>query len=199
MSSPSTFRRPIGLAVLAVITGLAGLVAAFVLTVERFALLADPDAALACDFSVVVQCGANLTSAQGAVFGFPNPLIGIAGYSVVIAVGVSVLAGALYRRWFWLLFAAGTTAALAFVIWLIVQSIFVIGTLCPWCMVVWAATIPLFFASVLHAGRIGAIPLPPSVRRAAVGAYGWIPLVSVLCYIVVAVVAQVRLDLLQYL
>ena len=31
-------------------------------------------------------------------------------------------------------------------IWLIGQSIFDLGTLCPWCMIVWVVTIPLFLA-----------------------------------------------------
>ncbi len=196
---PTAPRRPIGLAILALIAGTAGLIAAFVLTIERFASLEDPDAALACDFSVIVQCGANLASAQGAVLGFPNPLLGIAGYAAVIAIGASVLAGAVYRRWFWLAFATGMAIAFGFVVWLIGQSIFVIGTLCPWCMVVWAATIPLFLTAVLHAVRTGAIGLPARARRAASGAYGWIPLITVLSYILIAVLAQIRLDVLGQL
>ena len=34
-------------------------------------------------------------------------------------------------------FNLGVAAALVFVFWLIYQSIFVLGTLCPWCMVTW--------------------------------------------------------------
>ena len=37
----------------------------------------------------------------------------------------------------------GTLAAAGFVHWLIYQSLYRIGALCPYCMVVWAATIPL--------------------------------------------------------
>lgn len=199
MSPPPVHSRPVSLAVLALIAGAAGLVAAFALTIDRFALLEDPDAVLGCDFSVIVQCGANLASAQGEVFGFPNPLIGIAGYSAVITVGATVLAGAVYHRWFWLAFAVGTTAALGFVIWLIGQSVFVIGTLCPWCMVVWAATIPLGLAAVLHAARIGAFGRSARLRRISAHLYGWVPLITVLAYIVIASLAQVRLDVLGYL
>jgi hypothetical protein len=37
-----------------------------------------------------------------------------------------------------------------FVHWLIFQSAFVIGALCPYCMVVWAVTIPTFFYVTVH-------------------------------------------------
>ncbi|MFP7760705.1 vitamin K epoxide reductase family protein [Marisediminicola sp. LYQ134] len=192
-------RRPLGLAVFLVIAGAGGFVAAFALTVERIASLADPRAVLACDFSLLVQCGANLESPQGAVFGFPNPLLGIAGFTAVIAVGVGVLAGGRFARWFWALFTVGVTLAFAFVLWLIGQSIFVLGTLCPWCMVVWAVTIPLFYAVLAHSVRAGIVPAPTRVRSGAATLMTWLPLVTILSYLAVAVVAQLRLDVLDYL
>jgi uncharacterized membrane protein len=39
--------------------------------------------------------------------------------------------------------AIGTLLGAAFVHWLIFQSLYRIGALCPYCMVVWAVTIPL--------------------------------------------------------
>jgi hypothetical protein len=47
-------------------------------------------------------------------------------------------------RWYWLGLAGGTLLGVAFIQWLIFQSIYRIGALCPYCMVVWAVTIPLF-------------------------------------------------------
>ena len=64
-------------------------------------------------------------------------------------VGVAILAGARFARWFWWLFELGVAGAFVFVIWLIGQSIFVLGTLCPWCMVTWVVTIPTFYAVTL--------------------------------------------------
>lgn len=199
MPSTRAARRPVGLAVLLVIVGVVGFIAAFALTLDKLANLTDPDATLTCDFSVIVQCGANLSSAQGSVFGFPNPLIGIAGFTAVTAVGVGVLAGGRFARWFWLLFNLGVFGAFVFIVWLIGQSIFVLGTLCPWCMVVWAVTIPLFLAVTLHNAASGFIPLPARLRGAARRAHGWVPLITVVCYIAVAVIAQVRLDVIRYL
>ncbi len=192
----SKTRRPTALAVWLVIAGVIGWWAAFSLTMERIHLLMDADAVASCDFSVLVQCTANLESWQGQVFGFPNPILGLAGWVAPIVVGMAILAGARFARWFWWLFEAGLTVAFAFVIWLIIQSIFVLGTLCPWCMVTWIVTIPTYYAVTLHVLRTGILPAPTAVRRAAGTLMGWVPLLAVLSYAIIAVLAQVRLDVL---
>ncbi|MGF3055090.1 vitamin K epoxide reductase family protein [Microbacterium sp. YY-01] len=181
-------------AVWLIVAGIIGWWAAFQLTIEKFVLLADPSSELGCDFSVLVQCGANLNSPQGAVFGFPNPIIGLTGWMAPIVVGAALLAGARFRRWFWLLFGVGMTGALAFVAWLIGQSIFVLNTLCPWCMVTWAVTIPTFFATMVHIFREGAVPISSSARRRAEKWMTWVPLMTIAGFAVIAVLAQIRLD-----
>lgn len=186
--------RPTALAIWLIVAGVVGWFAAFQLTVERFKLLADPNATAACDISLLVQCGANLTSDQGSVFGFPNPILGLTGWMAPVVVGAALLAGARFARWFWLLFGAGVTAALVFVIWLITQSIFVLGTLCPWCMVTWTVTVPTFFAVMVHLLRIGALPAPRKVRTAAAGLMAWVPLISIVALAVVALIAQLNLN-----
>lgn len=196
MPHPRSRTRPTGLAVWLIVAGAVGWWAAFALTMERFHLLQQPGALASCDFSVLVQCTANLQSWQGSVFGFPNPLLGLAGWVAPIVVGAAVLAGARLARWFWLCFGAGIAFAFGFVVWLIGQSIFVLGTLCPWCMVTWAVTIPTFWAVGLHLLRAGELPAPGRVRRAAGTLMGWVPLLSVVSFAVVAVLAQIRLDVL---
>ena len=200
MASPSqTHTRPVALAVWLIIAGVIGWWAAFQLTLERIHLLADPNASLSCDFSILVQCRANLESWQGMVFGFPNPLIGLGAWVAPIVVGVAILARARFARWFWWLFEAGMVFAICFVIWLISQSIFVLGTLCPWCMVTWSVTIPSFFAVTLHIFRSGIVPAPAGVRKVAETLMGWVPLITVVAYAIVAVIAQLRLDVLNNL
>jgi len=191
--------RPVALAVWLMIGGVIGWAAAFALTIERLHLLEDGTATASCDFNLVVQCGANLTSAQGSVFGFPNPLLGLTGWMAPIVVGAAILAGARFARWFWVLFWAGTAFAFGFVVWLISQSIFVLGTLCPWCMVTWFVTIPTFYIVTLHLLRSGVVPLPRRARGVAATLTGWVPLLAVLSYVAIAVVAQVRLDWIGYL
>ena len=197
MPEPRSHPRPTALAVWLVLAGAVGWWAAFSLTMEKFRSLADPDAIASCDFSVLVQCSANLGSWQGSVFGFPNPILGLAGWVAPIVVGLAILAGARFARWFWLLFGLGMLFAFGFVCWLIAQSIFVLGTLCPWCMVTWVVTIPTFYAVTLHLVRDGMLPAPAPVRRTADRLMSWVPLLAILSYAVIAVLAQVRLDVLS--
>lgn len=191
--APAT-TRPYGYAITLIVAGIIGWIAAFALTVEKFALLINPTDALTCDISPLVQCSKNLDSAQGSLLGFPNPILGLGGWAVVIVVGFALLAGARFDRWFRILFNVGVTLALALVIFLIITSIFFLGTLCPWCMVTWVVTIPTFLMVTLNNLRDGTIPVPARARSFFEGAYSWVPAISLVCYIVIAAIAQVRLD-----
>lgn len=188
-------RRVVGLPITFLVTGAIGLVASLALTLDKIALLENPNAQLSCNFSVLVGCSDNLNSAQGSVFGFPNPILGLVFWSAVITVGVGMLAGARFNGWFWVLFSIGTAAALALVIWFIVQSIFVLRVLCPWCMVTWSVTIPVFFVVVLHTLRSEWVPA--SIRKVASAGFFWIPIATLLCYVIIAVLAQAQLDVLS--
>jgi uncharacterized membrane protein len=187
--------RPVLFAGWLILAGAIGWWAAFSLTMERFHQLLNPGTAASCDFSVLVQCTANLQSWQGSVFGFPNPIIGLTGWVAPIVVGAAILAGARFAPWFWWTFWAGMLFAFGFVCWLIAQSSFVLGTLCPWCMVTWAVTIPTFYAVTLHLLRLPVVD-SPRVARFGAAAMGWVPVMAVVSYAVVAVIAQVRLDVL---
>lgn len=180
-----------------VLAGLIGLLASFQLTLGKLASLENPQESLTCDFSLLVQCSANIASDQGAVLGVPNPLIGLVTFSASMVVGAALLAGATFDRWFWLTFNAGVAAGMGFVGWMIFQSIFNLGTLCPWCMVTWAVVIPLFWAVTLRnlaAGGFGE-------RARGAGAYllTWVVPIVAATYLVVALLAQWRLDVLAHL
>jgi uncharacterized membrane protein len=197
MTDAVAVRRTLPLAIVLIVTGAIGWWAAFSLTLDKLAVLENPQADLDCNFSVIVQCGVNLGSWQGAVLGFPNPLLGLAGFVAPIAVGVALLAGATFARWFWIAFNIGVAAALGFCIWLMYQSIFNLGTLCPWCMLVWSVVIPMFWTLTLANARAGIF----GSRFETIGSrlYGWVPAITIASYIIIAIVAQVRLDVLSYL
>lgn len=135
---------------LLVIGGILGFAAAFILTVERIELLKNPAYVPSCSISPILSCGSVMTKPQAAVLGFPNPLLGIAGFAVVVTIGMALLAGARLPRWFWLGLHAGATIGVGFIHWLIVQSLYSIGALCPYCMVVWVVTIPIFWYVTLY-------------------------------------------------
>ncbi len=130
------------------ITGAVGWWGAMALIIERVRSLADPNYEIACDVNPLLSCGSVMATPQASLLGFPNPLLGVTGFVAPMAVGVALLAGARFDRWFWGLFLSGVSVAFLFVLWLFQQSVFVIGVLCPYCMVVWAAAIPLFWSTL---------------------------------------------------
>lgn len=192
-------KRPIAYGLWLIFAAVVGWIAAFSLTMEKFHLLEDPNAKASCDFSVVVQCGLNLGSWQGSVFGFPNPILGLAAWMAPLIIGVAVLGLVQFPKWFWSLFTLGVTAGLAFVIWLISQSIFVLGTLCPWCMVTWSVMIPTFFATWVYAGSRGLLYLPKSSEKIFAKLRSWVPLIVIISYFTIAFIAQMRLDFISTL
>lgn len=142
------------------VAGAMGALAATALLVEKLRVLADPEHVPTCSIDPVLSCGTVMTTPQAEAFGIPNPILGMIGFSVVTTVGVALLAGARFPRWFWLGLQAGTVFGAVFVHWLIFQSLYRIGTLCPYCMVVWAVTVPIFWYVTLHNIRMGHLPVP---------------------------------------
>lgn len=190
-------KRPTILAIFLIVFGIIGWIAAFALTVEKFALLTDPQADISCDLSPLVQCSKNLVSWQGSLFGFPNPILGLSGWIAPIVVGAAILSGARFNRVFWLLFNLGLVGAIALVIFLISQSIFVIGTLCPWCMVTWSVTIPTFLAVTFRNFKVGNFGASPRLKSIGSALYSWVPAITFILFIVIAVMAQLRLDVIN--
>lgn len=152
-------------AYLLIIGGSVGLWAAFQLSLHKLELLNNPTFVPSCDINPVVACGSVIESAQGAAFGFPNPFLGLAGFAVVVTIGMGLLAGAKFQRWFWLGLQAGVTFGAIFVHWLIFQSLYSIGALCPYCMLVWTVTIPLFWYVTLYNLRVGNIAATKKVSE----------------------------------
>jgi uncharacterized membrane protein len=188
------YRRPIGFAVFLIIAGVLGWYSSFDLTLEKIQTLINPDYVPSCNISPLVTCGPNMASWQGSLFGFPNPVIGVAAFVAPIVVGVAILAGARFAKWFWVLFNVGFALALAFVIWLMGQSIFVLGTLCPYCMLVWAVVIPLFFYVTAFNVKEGNFGNGETSREIGALVWPWIWILALLGYLVIVVMAQLRLD-----
>ena len=199
MVTETASKRPVILALFLIVFGIIGWIAAFALTVEKFALLTDPQAVLGCDLSPLVQCSTNLLSDQGALFGFPNPILGLSGWIAPIVLGAAILSGARFSRVFWLLFNLGVAAAMALVVFLIITSIFFLGTLCPWCMVTWVVTIPTFLAVTFRNVKVGNFGPGARLKRIGSTLYGWVPAITLILFIVIAVMAQVRLDVINRL
>lgn len=125
------------------IAGAIGLLSSITLTVEKIELLRNPSYVPSCNINPIVSCGSVMVTPQASLFGFPNPLLGIAGFTVVVVTGVLAVTKVPLPRWYWVGLAFGVLLGTVFVHWLIYQSLYRIGALCPYCMVVWAVTITL--------------------------------------------------------
>ncbi len=129
--------------------GIVALGAAFVLTLEKFHLYENPDAVLSCSINIVLNCSTVMQSWQSHVFGFPNMIIGLMAYAVVVTVAVVGLTGAKLPRWFWIAANVGFMLGLIFSYWLFFNSVYAIQVLCPWCLLVTAST-TVIFSTMLH-------------------------------------------------
>ncbi|GAB3301358.1 vitamin K epoxide reductase [Epidermidibacterium keratini] len=168
-------RAPRSLGWILTLGGIFGFLGAFILTIERLELLKDPNYMPTCSIDSVLQCSAVMTSNQAEAFGFPNPIIGIIAFPIVILTGVLALARVDLPAWYWRWTMVGMLYGLVFVGWLISQSLYEIRALCPYCMVVWAAMIPMFWRTLGYAassGKFGDAVAESAVGR-VLGRYWW--------------------------
>lgn len=122
------------------------LVASFVLSHDALKLAADPDVDLACSISVFIDCAKVGTTWQAEIFGFPNAFLGLITEPVLMTIAVAGLAGSRFPRWLMFATNCGALGGVVFAYWMLYQSTFVIGALCPWCLVVTVSTTFVFVA-----------------------------------------------------
>ena len=148
-----------GAFVVILVAGVVGLLASLELSIDAVRLAEDPLADLSCNISSTISCATVGLSWQASLLGFPNAFLGLMSQPVMITIAVAALGGVRFPRWFMLGAHAGFTLGLAFAIWLFVESYFVIGALCPYCMILYVTTIAAFAAitriNVLE-GHLGA-------------------------------------------
>lgn len=152
---------------LLLIGGVIALIASVMLSIEVFDRLKDPSFVPVCNLNPILSCTNVADSNQAHLFGFPNYFIGIAGYAAVAAIGAAMLAGARFARWFWRLTEAGLLFAVGFVTWLQFQTLYRIGALCIFCMIVWVCTIPMFWYTTLYNLDNGHLASPSKLKRPA--------------------------------
>lgn len=146
-----------------------GLIAAFVLSVEKIHLLENPNASLSCSFNIIFNCATVMKTWQASLFGFPNSYIGLMGYPVVITLAVAGLSGVRFPRRFLQMAQVGFGLGLIFAYWLFFTSVYVIGVLCPWCLVVTVATTIVFETLLRYNLRQNNFGLKPSLQARVEG------------------------------
>lgn len=154
-----------------IICGIVGVYCSFVLSQDKIRLLENPSTSLSCSIDPILSCGNVISSDQGHAFGFPNPFLGLAGFAAIITIGVAIIAGGKFKRWFWLMLEVGLLFALGFVHWLFLQSVYNIGALCLYCMAVWTITITSFWYITLYNIDQKHIKLPKGKSQ---NIYAWV-------------------------
>jgi len=153
------------------IAGLIGYTSAFVIMFDKVQILKNPAYVPSCNLNPIISCGSVMQSKQATAFGFPNPFLGLGAFPVVAVIGGAMLAGAKFKRWFWLGFNAGLLFALGFVHWLFFESVYRIHALCPWCMAVWVVSITGFWYVTLYNIDQKRLRLPKGTAQLI---YAWI-------------------------
>ncbi|MDR0848952.1 MAG: vitamin K epoxide reductase family protein [Propionibacteriaceae bacterium] len=130
-------------------SSLVSLTASFVLSIDALQIAADQDKILPCDISATLSCGTVARSWQAHLLGFPNAFLGLVAEPVVITIAIAALAKVKFPRGFMLAANIVYFAGFIFAYWLFVQAYFVIGALCPWCLLVTLST-TLVFSTLTH-------------------------------------------------
>lgn len=147
------------------IGAICSLVAAFVLSRDAIEIVKNPDAHLSCSVNIIVNCATVAKHPSATMFGFPNSFIGLMSEPIVITVAIAGLMGVKFPRKFMFVAQVFYTLGLIFALVLLSISLWVIGALCPWCLLVTLTTIMVWFAITRYNIRENNLYLPKSVSR----------------------------------
>lgn len=128
------------------ITSILALIAAFVLSIEAVELAKNPNAVFECSVNVIINCATVAKSSYASLLGFPNSFLAMIFEPVFILLAILLLIGVKLPKKFMFAIQILAVGALFFALGLFYISTALIGALCPWCMLVLASTIAMFFA-----------------------------------------------------
>lgn len=97
---------------------------------------------------------------QASVLGIPNSVFGLIMFGMLFMFSLTLLAGAVVRRWLWAVIELGALAGVIFMHYLFFESAFRLHTICPWCFGVWTVTIPVFWVITIRNLREGVFGYP---------------------------------------
>jgi len=174
------------------VTGAVGLFGAAMLSYERIRQQLFPNETLSCDLNVWVSCGSVMKRDQAHIFGFPNSWVGVVGFILVVGfAALQLFFNRQFSKRIWAGFMAGIGFALTFVGFLLSQSLFVIHILCPYCMLVWAATIPLFIHVTLWIRTTDVFDISEASKARAATWFAWSWVIAIMIELATAIVIYV--------
>ena len=80
---------------------LSGLIASFILTIDKFKVLKDAGYTPSCNINATLNCKSVMLSKQAEVFGFPNSIIGIGAFSIMLTIAVLLFLDLLFLKYFY--------------------------------------------------------------------------------------------------
>ena len=120
-----------------------GFLASFLQMIEKVTLLENPQAVLTCNINSVFSCTNILNAWQSSVFGFPNSLMCISLFAILLAVGLVGWTGGVINGKLRLVFQGMALFFIGFGFWYLWQSIFIVGSLCIYCIFCYAAVLAI--------------------------------------------------------
>ena len=189
MSAATSAARPTnrGTAIEMAVSGIVGLCASFVLSIEAWQLAADQGRTFSCDVSSVLSCSAVAATPQARVLGFPNAFLGIFFEAVVLTVSFALIAGVRFPKWYFLGVEALYTIGLIFAYWLFTQSYFVIHVLC---LLITITTTLVWFGLTRVCISQGVLPAPAWWRSVMKAGGDWLVVVLVIAAVLAMIVVR---------
>ena len=145
------------------LSGIVGFVASFLQMIEKVALLKSPGSPLICDINPIFSCSNVLNVWQSSVFGFPNALMCISFFMMMITIGLVGWTGGTINKNLRLVMQGFALFFVGFGFWYLWQGIFVVGSLCIFCLFCYAAVLAISFAWLRLNQR--ELPISKSARK----------------------------------
>jgi len=149
------------------VLGVIGLLASLVLSFEKYQVALDPSHTPSCSLNPIVACESVLASGTDSLLlNIPNSFIGIGLFAALTTIGVLMFAGATMKAWFWKMFYAGVTFGVGMVVFFLTQSLYSIGSVCLYCMTIWAVILALFVYSTIWLVQQEILRVPKFLNKA---------------------------------
>lgn len=150
-----------------IVGGIIGIVCSLVLTYDQIKVWQDVNYQPACSLNPILSCGSVINSDQGHILGIPGPFYGLLAFPVLVTIGAAMLAGATFKRWFWIGVQLGAIGGIGYALWLFWLSLFKIHALCPFCLTVDAAVYVMAWYITLYNIEQKVIVIPKILRGVA--------------------------------
>jgi uncharacterized membrane protein len=135
---------------LLIIGGAWGLFASLILSYDTLQVSKNAHYIPSCNLNPVLSCGNVINTAGDTIFKLPYPYYGIAAFAVLASVGAAMLAGAVFKKWYWRAFQVAITLGTIGAYFLLLKSVYKIHALCPYCLSVDIVTTTLFWYVTLY-------------------------------------------------